>query len=254
MNKNNRDGGARDGAENVALTVNSSARSSHAHLEDSRSENNNGAGAAQDVFTRFNRRSAAVQRDAEKKAEATETEFLEESLNRGFGVRSVVPIRSEELKAKAYKLGFAFAMLLAFVLGAINANQVIDENNIQLPWALEFIVIAVVVAFSLLGFEFVSKAILTAVLDLSSFGNAGARTIRLWFIYLGLAFALVGVLSLWLRADTGLPELVGIIFFMIWEWITVAIAALCSLAHGYHAWSGDLARQYDDALTVSYAF
>jgi hypothetical protein len=242
-----------DRTENVALQVNRSTRLPNIEIEDAQSGNHN-AGTAQDVFARFNRRNDAVHRDAEKRAEATEMEFIEESLNRGFGVRPVVPIRSEQLKAKAYQLGFAFAMMLAFVLGAINANQVIDETNIQLPLAFEFILIALVVGVSLLGFEFVSKAILTAVLDLSSFRNTGARTIRRWFIYLGLAFAFAGLVSLWLRADTGLPELLGIIFFMIWEWITVAIAALCSLAYGYHGWSGDLARQYEEAVTIGYAF
>src|SRR5947209_18207512 len=64
----------------------------------------------QDVINRFNKQTAAVERHSAKQADAVRLQFDEECLNRGYGIRPVAPIRTEELKAKIYKYGFWCAM------------------------------------------------------------------------------------------------------------------------------------------------
>ena len=201
-----------------------------------------------DFTEHFQRRSSAAHQEAERRVEAANRQFQEEALNRGFGLRRPAPIRSEEIKAKTYQLGYRFALILAAILGFSNASQAVDLTGAGLVWPIKLVIIAAAVLFTLLAFKAIAKTYLTAAVNLDSFQNRGQPEINRWFKRLGLLFALIAIPSVFLRMDTGFPEAVGVVFWIAWEFITVMIAALAALALGYYAWSGELAQQYEEAL------
>lgn len=247
-NKNNKGTTA-----NTSLVASNTSRASQTNSAELIPENGQvvrfGASSqTNDYLGSYNREVDAAYREAERRRDSANTQFQEESIRRGFGLRTPAPIRSEELKANTFRLGFWFAMVLATILGVINANQTIDLYGIEFDWLAKFIIIIIAVAFTLFAFKWISKSYLTATMDLNSFRNQGAAEIRRWFKKLGLLFIIIAIPALFLRMDVGVPEIIGIALFVLWEFVTVMIASLCSIAYEYFSWSGDLAKDYEAAI------
>lgn len=207
-----------------------------------------GQAAANNFTNQYWQRTAAARLEAERRVEAATTQFQEESLNRGFGMRRPAPIRSEELKVKTYLLGYRFALVLAVILGFSNASQAVDLAGLEMPLAFKLLLVGGAVLFTLLAFKAIAKTYLTAAVKLDPFQNRGEQELNRWFKRLGLLFAVIAIPSLFLRMDTGFPEALGVVFWVAWEFSTVMIAALAALGQSYYAWSGELAEQYETAL------
>lgn len=185
--------------------------------------------------------------EGERQSAAIARQFIEESQNRGFGLREIEPIRSEEIKSKKYRIGAILGMAFASVLGIANASQAIDLSGLEMDLLIRLSIICAGVLLTLFAFKAIAAMWLIPIVGDDSYRHHGEKEINRWVKILGALFFFIAIPSIFLRMDTGLPEVVGLIFWILWEFITVLIAALAAHAAIYYSWSSDLARKYHEA-------
>lgn len=195
----------------------------------------------------YRQRREADRVEGEDKAAAIERQFDEESLNRGYGLREIAPIRREVIRATKFRIGYVCGMLLAIILGLINASQAVNLMSIVSEQPILWIIVVILTVFSLVACKAIASIWLIPLVGYNSYSNKGEEQINRWMKILGPLFFLTAIPSIVLRMDLGLPEVSGLIYSILWEFVTVLIAALAAHAATYYSWSTDLAKQHKDA-------